>query len=134
MNTILKAIVVVGMGVAAFAGDSSGRFSTKFPIQVGNTQMPAGRYSIEQTGMNRSGVILRSLDSTRTAFVALPVPGSTAKEDILKQEVVFHCAEEVCSIQQVKNLSPGYTMSSPKPNTNGRTIAVSLKSKTAAGE
>ncbi len=134
MKSILKAVMVVGMGVAAFAGDTGGRFSVKFPIQVGKTQMPAGRYLIEQSGMNRSGLILRSLDSTKTAFVALPVPGSTAKEDILKQEIVFHCAEQVCSIQKVTNLSPGYTMSTTKPKTAGQTISVSLKSKTTTAE
>ena len=128
MKPILKILAVSTLAMAAFGADNKLNFHVEFPFQIGKLTMPAGEYSITETGAGNPHFQLMNVAAKKGAFLMLPIP-SVLKATDEKPSILFRCGASGCEIANVKNLRSGYVFqawSAKQPIL--RTVAVALRS------
>ena len=133
MKPILKILAVSTLAMAAFGADNKLNFHVEFPFNVGKITMPAGEYSIMETGVVRPHFQLMNVAAKKSAFLMLP-PFNVAKTNDVKASIVFRCGDAGCEIANVRNLRSGYVYhawSAKKPILRMITVALSAPEKTA---
>ena len=128
MKPILKILAVSTLAMAAFGADNKLNFHVEFPFQIGKLTMPAGEYSIKETGAGLPYFQLMNVAAKKSAFLMLPIP-SMLKATDEKPSLLFRCGAAGCEIANVKNLRSGYVFqawSAKQPIL--RTVAVALRS------
>ena len=128
MKPILKILAVSTLAMAAFGADNKLNFNVEFPFQIGKLTMPAGEYSIMETGVSRPHFWIMNVAARTNVLVWLPIP-SMLKATDEKPSLLFRCGASGCEIANVKNLRSGYVFqawSAKQPIL--RTVAVALRS------
>ena len=127
MKLILKTLAISTLAMAAFGADNKLNFRVEFPFHVGKITMPAGEYSIMETGASRPHFRIMNVAAKTSVFVVLPIP-SILKASDEKPSLLFRCAAAGCEIANVKNLRSGFEFqawSAKQPIL--RTVAVALR-------